>query len=292
MDLISVRLCTSQFDADQHALVLNALGIKTYMVNEEGVITLFVAMEDAGEALRQLAGYDEEEAARSARSRPRFRTRVPEAEAPLLFIAVMTFCFAAQQASAFGHDWLVAGAAQAGAIVSGDWWRTVTSLFLHADGGHLLGNLGLGVVVGLLLAQILGSGVAWLAILVAGVIGNGLNAWMQLPSHTAIGASTAVFGGIGLLSGFSQISSAVPWHRGVRRWAPAAAGLALLVLMGTAGEKTDIWAHVCGFVAGGIMGLGFGKWGTGLAARPKVQLLSGMAALAIIIIGWLAAFQA
>jgi rhomboid protease GluP len=291
LDLISVRACTSQFDAHQHALVLNALGIKTYMVHEEGLITLFVAMEDAGEALRQLAGYEEEEAARQARSRPRLRTRVPEAEAPLLFIAVMTFCFAAQQAAAFGHDWLAAGAAHAGAMVSGEWWRAVTSLFLHADGGHLLGNLGLGIVVGLLLAQILGSGVAWLAILVAGIIGNGLNAWMQPPSHAAIGASTAVFGGIGLLSGFSQMSSAVPWHSGIRRWAPAAAGLALLVLMGTAGEKTDIWAHVCGFVAGGLMGLGFGKWGVGLAARRKVQALSGVAALAIIVLAWLAAFR-
>ena len=89
MDLISVRACTSQFDADQHALVLNALGIKTYMVHEDGVITLFVAMEDAGEALRQLAGYDEEEAARQARARPRFRTRVPEAEAPLLYLSLI-----------------------------------------------------------------------------------------------------------------------------------------------------------------------------------------------------------
>lgn len=291
MDLISVRHCTSQTDANQHALVLTAVGIQSYTVAEDDGIMLYVAITDAAEAIRQLAAYDEEEG-RRVRAPSRARFLVPKPEGPLAFIAVMLFFFAAPESSAWHIDWLAKGAAQAGLIMRGEWWRTVTALFLHVDGGHLLGNLGMGVVVGLLVAQLLGSGVAWLAILVSGVLGNALNAAIQLPSHTAIGASTAIFGGIGLLAGFTQVSSSAPWHRGARRWAPAGAGLALLVLMGTAGERTDIWAHVTGFVTGGLMGLVFGRYGAGLVARTGVQAASGLAIAAIVGAAWFSAVSA
>lgn len=290
MDLISVRLCPSQTDANQHALVLTAVGIQSHPVIEGDGVMLYVAVTDAAEAVRQLAAYDEEEA-RRARKPARAKFRVPKPEGPLAFIAVMLFFFVAPQASARNIDWLAKGAAQAGLIMQGDWWRAVTALFLHVDGSHLLGNLGMGVVVGLLVAQLLGSGVAWLAILVSGIVGNALNAAIQLPSHTAIGASTAIFGGIGLLAGFTQVSSSAPWHRGARRWAPAGAGLALLVMMGTAGERTDIWAHVTGFVTGGLMGLAFGRYGAGLVVRPRVQALSGLAIVAIMGAAWLVAIR-
>jgi rhomboid protease GluP len=291
LDLISVRLCMSQTDANQHALVLTAVGIPSHTVAEDDGIMLYVAVTDAAEAIRQLAAYDEEEA-RRIRAPSRVKFLVPKPEGPLVFIAVMLFFFVAAETSAWNTDWLAKGAAQAGQIMKGEWWRTVTALFLHADGSHLLGNLGMGVIVGLLVAQLLGSGVAWLSILVSGVLGNALNAAMQLPSHTAIGASTAVFGGIGLLAGFTQVSSSAPWHKGARRWAPAGAGLALLVLMGTAGERTDIWAHVTGFVTGGLMGLLFGRFGAGLVARPGVQAASGLAIAAVIGAAWLAAVRA
>ena len=291
MDLVPVRLCPSQSDANQHALVLTAVGIPSHIVEEDAGIMLYVAATDALEAVRQLAAYDDEEA-RRVRRPARMRFPVPRAEGPLLFVAVMTFFFAATQASAWNIDWITAGAAQAGLILKGEWWRTVTALFLHADGGHLLGNLAMGVVVGLLVSQLLGSGAAWLAILASGVIGNALNAAIQLPSHTAIGASTAVFGGIGLLAGFTQVSASAPWHRGPRRWLPLAAGLSLLVLMGTAGERTDIWAHVTGLVSGGLMGLSFGRWGTGLAANVRLQAACAVAAFAVTGLAWLLALLA
>ncbi len=285
MDLVPVRLCTSQFDANQRAFVLNAVGIRNVIEHEDERIVLYVPIEDAAEAARQLAEYDEEEA-RRLRPRPRSVLRVPKIEAPLAYVAVMTFFFVAQQAGAFGFDWLNAGAARVGLIVQGEWWRTVTSLFLHADVGHLLGNLGMGVVVGLLLAQMLGSGVAWFAMLAAGIAGNVLNAAIQPPSHGAIGASTAVFGGIGLLAGFTQVAANAPWHRGARKWAPVGAGLALLVLMGTAGENTDVWAHVTGFVAGGVMGLLLGKFGGNLAGRGRLQVLAALAIAAAAGAAW------
>jgi hypothetical protein len=78
-------------------------------------------------------------------------------------------------------------------------------------------------------AQLLGSGLAWLAILLAGALGNALNALVQSPKHTAIGASTAIFGALGILSGYMRRSRVVPWRGGLRRWAPLAGGVMLLV---------------------------------------------------------------
>jgi membrane associated rhomboid family serine protease len=290
VDLISVRLCPSPSDANQHALVLTAVGIQSVVMEEGEGFMLYVPVGDAAEALRQLAAYDEEEA-RRVRPGPRARFAVPKPEGPLVVIAVMLFFFVATEASAWGIDWLRQGAAQAGLIMQGEWWRTVTALFLHADGTHLLGNLTMGVVVGLLVAQLLGSGVAWFAILLSGIVGNALNAAIQLPGHTAIGASTAVFGGIGLLAGFTQVSAAAPWHHGLRRWAPAGAGLALLVMMGMAGEKTDVWAHVTGFLTGGLLGLAFGRWGDGLAGRTRLQALCGSAIFAVGGAAWFLALR-
>ena len=85
---------------------------------------------------------------------------------------VLLFFFGAQRRGLWSLDWLGAGAAQAGLIQAGQWWRTITALTLHVDHGHLLGNLLAGVVIGTVTAQLLGQGLAWLAILLAGSIGN------------------------------------------------------------------------------------------------------------------------
>jgi rhomboid protease GluP len=288
LDLAQVRVCASLARAEQYALVLTAMGIRPYLVDEHGAARLFVAVADAPEALRQLDAYDEEEA-RRARPRPRLLAAKPEGA--LLYSAVLAFFYAAERSGALGIDWRGAGRAIAGGILGGEWWRGVTALTLHADAGHLFGNLGMGIIAGLLLAQMLGSGVGWLAILLAGALGNGLNALIQPAAHAAIGASTAVFGGIGLLAGVSQVSHAAPWHRGVRRWTPAAAGLALLVMMGTAGENTDVWAHVMGFVAGAVMGLGLGRVDAAKLGRPAVQAACGVAAVGLLAAAWLAAIR-
>jgi membrane associated rhomboid family serine protease len=126
---------------------------------------------------------------------------------------------------ALSVDWAAIGAAQAGLIRDGAWWRTFTALSLNADLLHLMSNLASGVIFGIFVAQILGSGLAWLTILLAGALGNAFNALVQSPEHTAIGASTGIFGALGILSGYMRRSRVVPWRGGLRRWAPLAGGV-------------------------------------------------------------------
>jgi len=48
----------------------------------------------------------------------------------------------------------------------------VTALTLHVDSGHLITNLGFGMLFGYLAGQLLGPGIAWASILAAGALGN------------------------------------------------------------------------------------------------------------------------
>lgn len=146
-------------------------------------------------------------------------------------------------------DWVLRGNSDAGLVRSGEWWRTVTALTLHADGQHLLGNLLIGGGFILMLCRALGSGLGWSLLLASGGLGNLLNAWLQAPLHRSVGASTAVFGAVGLLAGIHLLQERRRWHL------PLASALALLALLGSEGENTDLGAHLFGLAVGIALGL-------------------------------------
>ena len=72
--------------------------------------------------------------------------------------------------------------ANAGLIRSGQIWRFVTTLTLHVDLQHLSANAVIGGLVGPFAGQLLGCGLAWANILIAGVVGNFFNAWIRPPT--------------------------------------------------------------------------------------------------------------
>ncbi|PLX95308.1 MAG: rhomboid family intramembrane serine protease [Desulfuromonas sp.] len=154
-----------------------------------------------------------------------------------------------------GHHpvlWNDLGCAAADLIRQGEWWRLVTALTLHADHLHLLGNIAIGGVFIVRLSRDLGGGLAWSLVLSSGILGNLLNAWLHNPAHRSVGASTAVFGCVGILAAMSLVRYRRPLQR---RWPlPVAAGLGLLALLGSAGERTDLGAHLFGFAAGLLLG--------------------------------------
>lgn len=161
-----------------------------------------------------------------------------------------------KQLNLFGHspiDWYGLGNAHAGKILDGDWWRLVTALTLHSGGVHLASNIVGGGIFINRLCRDLGSGLGWSLVLASGVLGNLANAIVQSPAHRSIGASTAVFGAVGLLAAINMLRYR---HNLRHRWPlPIAAALGLLALLGAGGENTDIGAHLFGFVFG--VGLGF-----------------------------------
>lgn len=289
---VEVARFRAQTDAEQYALVLVSRGIDCRLVSAaDGALALTVPPSDACLARRELAQYTKENQEGSRPSLPA-RSLAAGLEGALAYCAVLFFLYGAARREAFSLDWWSAGAAQAGLIVDGEWWRTVTALGLHVDLGHLASNLFFGSGLGLLLAQLLGTGLAWLAILLSGALGNALSALLQPASHTAVGASTAVFGALGILAALAWKGRVSVWRVRLRRWLPFAAAAMLLAFLGVGGERTDVLGHVTGFVAGGGLGIGIAFAGPRPFEGTAAQWACGGAALALLALAWSLALRA
>jgi rhomboid protease GluP len=182
-------------------------------------------------------------------------------------------------------DWTEIGCAQGAAILRGEWWRLATALTLHGDWLHLLSNIAIGGVFIVYLCRDLGSGLAWSLLLASGMLGNLANAHAQLPSHSSVGSSTAIFGAVGILGAVSLIRYR---HQFRRKWPlPVAAALSLLALLGTEGKNTDLGAHLFGFVFGFGLGL-IAEMLLGYLGRPKwlLNALLATASASVVLTAW------
>jgi rhomboid protease GluP len=151
-------------------------------------------------------------------------------------------------------------------ILNGELYRTVTSLMLHAGYPHLAGNMAGIAVFGTAVCNITGAGVGWLMILLTGILGNLANAVLFRYGHISIGASTAIFGAVGILSAYQLCRKIkIPGQR-MKAWLPIAGGLALLGFLGS-GEHSDLTAHLFGFIAGIGLGLFYAQYLCGLLEK-------------------------
>lgn len=176
--------------------------------------------------------------------------------------------------------------ANADRIMSGDIRRTVTALMLHSGPVHLMGNLAGIILFGTAVCTLTGSGPGWLMILLAGILGNLANAVFYQTDHLSIGASTAVFGAVGILTAirFRQKNTPSGWKN--RAWLPLAAGIALLALLGTEGARTDIMAHLFGLLSGLIIGTAYAYF----IWRPlpkRYQNACWLITAGVLVIAWL-----
>lgn len=153
------------------------------------------------------------------------------------------------------------GRVDADAVRGGEFYRVLTALFLHADFGHLLSNLLIGGFFLFFCARQMGAVLAVIATFAAGAGGNFLNVLLYQPEpHFSIGASTAVFGTVGLLVAYPLGNGQFQGNRRIlqRSLIPILAGMALLAFLGTGDEFTDTTAHLTGFVSGIFLGLFLG----------------------------------
>ena len=200
---------------------------------------------------------------------------------------MLLIAFWLQSRHQFGIDWLAAGRIDVAAIEAGEWWRAITALTLHADVAHLFVNIGFGAVFGSLLARQIGVGMAWLMILIGGTGGNLMNALVQKSWHTAIGASTAVFAALGLLGAYLWTGRRLIHDSWARRWTPVVGAIVLLAWLGTGDERTDIVAHLTGFLVGFAIGALLGRITQPGAPDMRRQGALGALAVFCVILAWL-----
>lgn len=267
------------------ALVLTSLSIPHEIVLFDERCAVVVPAEFAEKARFEIWQYEEENRT-DDRVAPVVQPVYQDA-IPGVIGYVVVVCLVAWLAGigAWGYDWLGAGRIDGALIRNGEWWRSFTALTLHSGLKHLVSNIGFGALFGLLAGRVAGSGVAWLSILLASGVANILNTIMLDASHRSIGASTAVFAALGLVSGFVWRGKLTAQDRWPYRIGPIVGGIALLAYTGTGDANTDIGAHLLGFVAGFAAGILLIRVADKLHDQ-RVQLNSGIAAITILAVSW------
>ncbi|HVQ41228.1 MAG TPA: rhomboid family intramembrane serine protease [Vicinamibacterales bacterium] len=158
-------------------------------------------------------------------------------------------------------EWLTAGTelktvARAGLVKplvsEGEWWRLVTSAFVHANLWHLAGNVTVLVAVGRIVEAYAPRPWLLLTYASAAVAGNVVSWWLA-PGADSLGASGAIMGVVGflLVLGWRRPDD-VPKTVRERVWMTViAAGFIGALSIGL----IDNAAHAGGAVAGAVLGL-------------------------------------
>lgn len=246
-------------EAHENALVVLAMGMECSVHPENDAYTLVTASGDAERARHEIELYAREQSL----AKPPKQDLLPDhpfgVTWALLWAATLGWIFIRQQGNPDLTDRFANSSL--GLLEKGEWWRPFTSLFLHADVGHLLGNVLTGGLFCLLVARSLGPLLGWPLILAGGTLGNAVNAALRYPEpFLSIGASTATFAALGILVGVAILDGIRSGSgRGLRGLAlPLVAGLVLFSWFGISGENTDIaghaWGATCGLALGAAAG--------------------------------------
>jgi membrane associated rhomboid family serine protease len=272
-------------------LVLSSMGIAHAVRDAHPGWVILVSGEDQARAVRAIELYEAENKNWPPR---RARELLPYSRtlaAPLVMLMLVLFYLVTGPASD-SSAWFVRGTAASDRIMHGQVWRTVTALTLHADTLHVLGNALTGSIFLSAVNRRLGDGRGPLLVLLAGALGNGMNALWYRTGHLSIGASTAVFGAVGILAAtqltLDRTAGPRPW---LERAAPVVGGVALLGMLG-ASPHSDLLAHLFGLLAGIVMGLVASRW----VRRPQqgstwVQVFCALLTFGIVVGSWAVAFR-
>lgn len=249
---------TSAQQTLQWITVLSAKRLDYRLSQEQGRWLLHVPTQQARTAEMEIAAFEEDEAARftptpAPLAQPSRKTIQIAHWTGFWCAYVLVLCHVSLGAFDAANALHTAAAMSRNALLQGEWWRGITALTLHSGFTHLLANTIFLLFVGQAVIRELGRGLGPALILAGGVLGNYLAAYTASPYQRSVGASTACFAALGILSTLQaarHYRRYRSWNRVWRQaWIPIAAGIALLGLTGTS-PGSDIGAHLFGFLAG------------------------------------------
>jgi membrane associated rhomboid family serine protease len=214
----------------------------------------------------------------------RERTPWPIVTPAIVLLNVLVFFRMVMADGSIGDpDTLLAWGASFGPkTTNGEWWRLLTSLFVHAGPLHLLTDVAGMALAGVLLERLIGHFAFATVYLGAGIFAS-LASLSADPMAIAVGSSGAIFGLYGLLLasavwGALKRSLTIPLLA-VKQMAPGAV-LFLLYSLATGGMST---AALNGFVLGFISGLVL-AWGVSEQKTPAIRSAGALAATLVIVI--------
>ena len=253
--------------------MLYAVGIASAIARDGREYILLVDVDDTPAAGEHLHLYEQERLVRPPPPPPSPKLHPHALEGSIGYALVLFFVAFAVANGLWRLDAFNVGELNAGLVQQGQWWRVFTALTLHIDTLHLVSNTVFGMWFGYLASRLIGVGNAWLLVVLAAGFANWVEGYFGPPGHLSVGASTAVFSALGLLSGFSWRTRLAYPQRWALRWAPLVAGIVLLVLAiwtpPLAGFTVCffLWKNLSwkAWIVGGIwmiVGIAFGAWKT------------------------------
>ncbi|HEY9030890.1 MAG TPA: rhomboid family intramembrane serine protease [Kangiella sp.] len=136
-------------------------------------------------------------------------------------------------------------------IESGEWWRLITSIFLHGGAFHLLFNLYALYMIGIILEPEIKSIRYIILYLLFGIVASLVSlSWNH--DAVSVGASGAIFGMFGLYLALLFTNSISKELRAFASWVTGIAAISLL--LGVMNSSIDNGAHIGGLITGFILG--------------------------------------
>jgi membrane associated rhomboid family serine protease len=160
------------------------------------------------------------------------------------------------------------------AVADGDWWRIVTSGFLHAGLFHIALNMYVLFILGTLLEPGIGTP-RFLGVYFVSLLAGAFGALLLSPNELTVGASGAIFG-------VMSATFLVARHRGVEQLATQIGFFIVINLFFTFGvSHISVGGHLGGLVGGALAGLLI-TFSERRARRPVFVEVLGMLALATV----------
>jgi membrane associated rhomboid family serine protease len=139
------------------------------------------------------------------------------------------------------------------AVASGEWWRLVTSMFIHLNGIHILMNMYVLYLYGQVVEHMYGRIEFLVIYLLCGIGGSVLTILID-PAQSAGGASGAIFGIIGLLFAATRRHHAVLGREARAVVAGIGTYIVVLLVFTFAVPGISWTGHLGGLVIGAALG--------------------------------------
>jgi len=166
------------------------------------------------------------------------------------------------------YDW---GASFFPSLADGQWWRLITSNYVHFGVEHILFNMLFLLVVGVMIEALLGRMAFLFLYTMTGILAVLFSAWLNDAVLVVAGASGAVFGVYGAAAFFVFPRGDIVPVRVMRKHAVFMFGFIFYQLLAVRGSSgVDHWAHLGGFLSGYALAtvLSHSLDAKGFASRP------------------------
>lgn len=146
-----------------------------------------------------------------------------------------------------GNSLLAKAALNGPAVANGDWWRIITSGFMHYGLLHLAFNMYALYILGTMMEPAIGR-VRFALIYFVGLLGGSLGALIASPNALTAGASGAIFGLMGAAVLVLRNRGINVWQSGIGIW------LFLNLAITFTVSHISVGGHIGGLVAGTFAG--------------------------------------